>query len=441
MKENMKYPIFIMIIFFVSSVDAAILNNPQTFTFGVDIIGDSFIVASSNVTIDLGGNVLAGAINGITVQPGLQNITIKNGIIANMFGNGILVNSGCSQIVISNITTYSCDNAGIEMLGSSSAPITDIFIDHCITLSCSGNSLAVNPASIYLNYCKAAQITNCTLNYNYNASNTITGILLENCKRSILEAILVRENQGLLGAVAFQFLNTEMSFMRDCIAIGNQTTSMIPGSYVYGYLISGFGSVNNGLINCFAIDQKNTDHSTGFFCDGGQSSIFFNECKALDNLGITDSYGFLITNTATRIEFLNCIAEHNTTSNVLTGTIAIGFSINNCDSCRFLSCIAGSNLASTAIGFDLNTSTRCVFRDCVASNNIGSLDSSSFGFRINQGLSSDVGGNIFVHNQAINNGIISNNQCNNFIVGTFNNINYSSLNSVLSPFTNLGVVP
>ena len=94
-----------------------------------------FQITASDVEFDLGDRFIAqdGAsvqtgLIAIQVASGLSNVVIKsstNGSIQNIRGTGIQVLSNCSRIMIDNITTFSCEDRGIDFIGGDGVPITD----------------------------------------------------------------------------------------------------------------------------------------------------------------------------------------------------------------------------------------------------------------------------------------------------------------------------
>lgn len=417
------------------------LSKPQNAVFGVGIVGEPVIITTSNVTLDLSNNTIIGGSNGIIIEPFLHNITIKNGIISNITGTGILVNEGCSNIVISNIITNSCDEAAIYFAGSAQNPITDSLIDQCISVSCCQQSTALNPTAIVLTHCQETVVSNCLLTYNFNLQKSITGIVFDHCFSSNLLNVTVREHIGGTGAVAFQISSSQSNTFSNCQAISNFVNSLIPGSFSYGFLISGTDCGAMGIINCTVLQQTGGDQSAGFILNQGAHNMLLQNCQSINNVGITDSYGFLLTDTITGVSIINCFAKDNQTSDIITGTFAAGFLLDSANGCQLIDCNADHQKSSTAVGFDIRTATRCTFNNCLATHNTGASNSQSFGFRMNQGGALDAGGNILVLNQALDNGNIADNQMNNFIPGSFVNTNFASLNTVLFPFTNLGLIP
>lgn len=428
------------------------INEPGNYTFAGDQtksptdVNDAIItVSASGVVIDLFGRTFAQAsgnttasFNGIVVGPSVSNVTIQNGTIKTITGIGIAVLNGCSDIYVTNVTTNSCDIAGIAGIGTPENPIVGMFVEYCQTYSCSSLVSGEVIPSIYFERCNTSTIRKCFIHNNANTA-ILAPVYLRDCFRFNLQDLDIRGNKGGTGFAGIALINGFNCRIENCVSFGNSAN---PGeqTFVYGFLMSGSLSKQNTFVNCSAIQNTGAGRGAGFVNDGSQQDCLFQGCRSLLNEGTIDSFGFWLEGGAsTRNTFIDCIAQHNFTSGITTGT-AVGFSLDFGNSCRFLQCVAIDQSAGLAIGFNIKNSNTCIFEQCTASRNIGNASVASFGYRINEGSSADTGGNIFVGNVAVSNGTTAANQMNNFITGTFNNISYSSLNSVTAPFTNLGIV-
>jgi len=85
-------------------------------------------VQASNVTIDLNGFALTGdplaALHGITVAPGSDNVTIRNGVVQQWGGDGVHA-AGVTDLQLHNVRIVHCAGDGVEV---GSATLRDVTV-------------------------------------------------------------------------------------------------------------------------------------------------------------------------------------------------------------------------------------------------------------------------------------------------------------------------
>ena len=115
------------------------INIDVAGTYGLskNLTGTLIVISADDVTLDLGGHTIISEQSDsdmIIVEPGINRIKIKNGIIVNSVttgtGNGILVQNGVSQVTIENIRAQGF-SAGVKLDGEYGSEITKCQISEC----------------------------------------------------------------------------------------------------------------------------------------------------------------------------------------------------------------------------------------------------------------------------------------------------------------------
>ncbi len=154
-------------------------------------------ITASDVLLDLGGNVLTQAnlvspCNGIVVDPGLLNVTIRNGTIQAITGTGIGIAYGCSNITIENILTLSCDLRALSCDGAQGAQINGVNIRHFNAGGC-GEGIAADYAMSFYQ-CLHVSADNIRIaNCGYPTHN-YSGLRLNSVNGSVFSSIVIDSN-------------------------------------------------------------------------------------------------------------------------------------------------------------------------------------------------------------------------------------------------------
>lgn len=404
---------------------------------------DSIIrISASNVNLDLRGNIFlqGGAVAGLTgisIDEGMSNITINDGIFSGLTGYAIQINGNCSNIVIENVATVSCLLGGIQLNGTITNEISDCVIRSC-GLSLLGS--ATNGVGFDLDYCNRIIISNCTINNCGNSINTFTGISMDNTFNCTLEDIEVNNCIGstMLG---MNLNNASRCVFKSCIIRDNSSSVDIMG----GINLSGASSLNV-FASCLVTRNIAAGRFGGFrLSPGGVQNNLVRDCTVQGNSGGSGAGSPVIAfemagNSADNYQntFLNCLAQNNNA--VGAGNICVGFQINDSHFGIMNNCIASANnSASDAAGGLYFVSGTGGNNWQVKGNqfirNIGVNNANSFGARIATGLN-----NLFTGNIGFNNGTTAGNQLNSMpSVVTPPSPATNNLTSINAPWANIAI--
>jgi hypothetical protein len=295
----MKQKIFFLILCFLISNHLAatsvaiVYDTPGHFLYSggfssapTDPNDSMFILAANNLVIDLGGNVFnqdpstlgVRGFKCFTIEPGLQNVTIQNGLIEGFTGTGIFINDGCNQIFLNNITSAFCTDAGIACMGTTSG------IENINILNCTVNDvLSSNSGASYGITCSnvsRVNIQGCIIEINGTIpTTTAVGIFLEN-------------------ATGFELIS--------CQALQQTATQLAAGIICQNCTI---GILNNCLV-CSSSTLGGSDVAAGFFLDAC-SRIFLKECASTLNFASSGTCYAYVAQNGQRNNFNNCLAQSN----------------------------------------------------------------------------------------------------------------------------------
>lgn len=386
-----------------------IINTPGLFSlvgpldFGLTAPNQAcIIVASNDVTIDLNGFSIRQVsgfeqpnTEGILINPGMQNITIQNGVITHMTNYGIQILDDSNSIYLTNLVINDVQNAGIIADSNDTGTgITNIFLDNVTTESIS--NLDGNPTyGILLKFVNSANILNNSLIHNiYTTTGNCYGLKLKHCTSVSVDSLVSNDNKGggLLTSGIYT-VSCQDCTIENCFSINNSCSGLDPDSITLGF---GFDTSNNIACNsCISVDNNCTFSSYGFFTING-NGIQYNNCQGngnassqLDGLGFSANNGLLI-------ELHNCTAKGNGGANngygIFFNTLNLS-AIENCD-------IRGnSGNTGTSYGIDLMNTTTSHIANNTIDYNLGG-NSSSFGIFDDSGAGTT---NVIVSNIAIRN--------------------------------------
>ncbi len=235
---------------------------------------NGIVISSSNVLLDLNDSIIngTGGSNGIVVNSGRANITIRNGTISNMVQNGILINGSTQLLTIDSIYTFS-NNVGIAALGA-----TQGVISNCTAAFSKGNGFAFTQVTGLINQ-------NCIVKNCVSLNNLGNGFSFNNCFNfQVINATAnTNRNNGFL-----QFNGDKISYT-ECVANNNT--------------LNGFSSAGTSNIFNYCIAAGNI--AAGFLVLGSKCDI--NNCEAN-----TNGEGFQINNINNSV--LQCISKNNVTN-------------------------------------------------------------------------------------------------------------------------------
>lgn len=319
-----------------------VINSPGLISPGGDVVFDpdvandsGYCIESSDVILDFGGfnisqdsgDPMAG-FTGITVSPGLSNVTIRNGTIQGMTGMAIVIGEGCNNILIENITVIDCNAAGILFNGSSESIIEDGIIDNCLIYSCTGAN--GNPAyGLRLIYCDDITVQNCSFQRNDAAStNSGYGCSIEWCTTCNLFNCTADANGGLNLGVGYNVYNCQWCIVQNCNAMNTIARGTDPAAAV-GFLID--TSDYTTVTDCICKHSNNTvAQAYGFEARNGTSNLF-NNCEGNQSVGSTVAAGFYFNSTENASSILNCQSRINNGGSAGTGYGILLDTAQNCD--------------------------------------------------------------------------------------------------------------
>ncbi|MBN2138748.1 MAG: right-handed parallel beta-helix repeat-containing protein [Sedimentisphaerales bacterium] len=254
------------------------------------------IVEVDNVTIDLMGHCLtgsgAGSNDGVHINEGLHNVTVRNGTINDFSNCGILAEPNNVGHSIIDIRASSNNGSGIYLGGTT----------HVIKGCGTGNN---EDKGIYTE--KSSRISDCTATSNGNDGiSADEGSMIVNC---------VANNNDARG------IDVDSSSVANCVANHNQTGGIrAPGSTVIGCCAysndggSGIYGENSTIQACVA--RANT-YTAGI--NAHYSTVVATTANENDGYGIQASYGSNIT---------NCTADKNDSGGIQAG---YGCRIESCN--------------------------------------------------------------------------------------------------------------
>ncbi len=286
-------------------------------------------IASNGVTLDLGGFLISGggtAQNAVRINPGVQNVQIKNGFVAGCLSHGITANGLMCEVVGVNVGT--CGGNGID-LGSLSR------VRDCMARSNGSHGIRVGSNSI---------VSRCLC-----SANAVNGI------------------EALSGTTVF-----------DCVCEGNavgfrlgsncSVTNCRSGNPAAASSIGFYSTISDSEISL--TDCRAAGGGRGFWFQGGRMTLtrcsatgltgaqtafeigpnsLLTECRATDN----SLHGFLLF---PRCTLTDCTAAQN---------LGDGFLANAGSAASFINCTAAANNGD---GFDLGDGA--TVQGCTANDNL-----------------------------------------------------------------------
>lgn len=243
----------------------------------------AIIIDSNNVTLDLNDSLIQGA-NGNTASGIIinqrNNITIRNGTIANMFNSGISIINGAQGITFQGITCIN-NSTGFALSG-----IIRCFFSDCLSVLSVNNGFFIGQAGAIVSQ-------NLVFNNCFSTQNAGNGFSFINCLNVQLENCTANNNLQ----TGFNHQNSSRMYYTECIANSNSGN---------GFTIN--GGTTNILDNCSAENNS----LTGFTIAGTRQTI--SHCEASGNT----TSGFAISNNNHVI--IENIAKANTTFGLLLNT-------------------------------------------------------------------------------------------------------------------------
>lgn len=263
-----------------------------------DLNDSMFIITTSNIVIDLGGNIFrqdpANTIPGFkcfTIAPNISNVTIRNGTIAGFTGTAITVSDGCFDIFFDNITIAACVDAGIYLAGQTG--IMDIAIKNTNIANIMPGTASVTAGIHGVNIARM-RISNCYFEGNeFVPVLQAAGIHLENS--SVFEFTNNRAvgQQGVQFASGFMFENCTEGIIKDCLSYANNTSGVSLSDKASGFYMVGCQRMWMNASQSVA-GNSNGGQCFGFYSQEGSRNIFEN-VLAQSEQAASDAAGILLS--------------------------------------------------------------------------------------------------------------------------------------------------
>jgi Right handed beta helix region len=304
-------------------------------------------VTNYDVVIDLNGFEISGigTGNGITIDPFMQGVTVKNGSITNLT-NGVLA-TGSRSCTYTQLVCSSCSTGGLNVGDDSQ-------IEGCKVLFNSGSGIITQ---------NSATISNCTAFANNNIGIQLASGAVANCSSNsnsgdgidvtvsgALQNCVAELNHGQRGIFA-----GAGSMLDHCVSSNNTSSSVLYGIEAGNRCV---------LVGCVAESNNSTaasaNDSTGQGIHAGFGCVL-RDCAA----GLNHGAGIAV---ADRCSVLSCNAYENGTGSIGSG-ITVGsecivensqfsgnqhYGVSYVSSCRIINNLASENVSAGFIGTGAN---------------------------------------------------------------------------------------
>jgi len=362
-----------------------VLDQPGYYMICEDIAWEgtdssSFItVATDHVTIDLNYHsvIQTGTgidVNGITINSGKHDISIKNGTLAHFVDYILHVASGCYNIGCYDLRLEDSGNSTIYLNGTSGFPVSNCIINNCMVTES-------NQDGLVLEYCQDVAVinsylTNCLVNgavtsgdnkkcifinshFDDNGDGGFTGIG-DSHESFVFEQCTFNSNQLGLGIIA-----ASGSIIRNCLSNSNTSTTKTRVQAIalessQGTVIESCTVANNfsSTKQCFGI--------TLYLCN----SCSIKDCDVVSNWGepTTDSdcNGILVLQ-GTNNTVINCTVYD--TQNTSDATRGLGIEIQLAKNTLIQNCSVFSNSGVGIVNENPDTNNPSLIIGCVAGKN------------------------------------------------------------------------
>jgi hypothetical protein len=279
-----------------------IINNDACITIG-----------ASNVVLDLNLNSLSQlstntmtGINGIFIEPGVNDIVIRNGALNNFSGSGIVINDGDDIIDIFDMVLLQMGEVGIWADGLSTGSGIANIIVNSVVVDNTTNDDGGDVYGFWFQEVTNADLENVICTLNSTVTGNAYGFLFNNCDSIRLKSCVSGNHiSGGPQVIGFGAINCDTILYFDCAA--DLLTVTAGTGIVAGFFFQ--DSIAIVLDGCTSIQNTSTATAYGFYFDGCQYSIVA-DSQAIANSGDTYCYGFY-SNNGTNNTFETCEALFN----------------------------------------------------------------------------------------------------------------------------------
>lgn len=404
----------------------------------------SIVITVSNVTLDLGGTMIQGNnsanLTGITVNAGLHNVVIRNGIVAGFNGNGISIGAGCQVVILQDLIIDSCTLRAIDAVGTGASLLQDLTIKNCVVSNCSTGAAA--DFIVNLDNCTNANIDGLNINLTTNAALPISALRFNSCSASIAKNVVIASNSASVFRGVFITGASQRLFFKDVVIQNNTATGAADGNGVsfYGFALDGTASANGNIFQDCIVRLN-----TGTAAAGGQVTPFdlrtnvsaniFQRCIVEGNIAASTALPTISINTSAgcvRNVFQDCVVNANSQ---IGGQAYTGIVLNGANFQILDRCIVSNNTSTASLGTGIlftGAANDNQIRNCQVYKNQGSTNANSFGIRVIVGSVR----NLFTSNISYDNAITApgtiGNQLNGGVFVAGNSITPATLTTGLS---------
>jgi hypothetical protein len=445
---------FLIVIQCASFMQAAVITitQPGFYNFGQDIVftpgapNESAIeIKTSNVILDFNEHLVLQnpfvpfpGINGITIDPNLQNIKIRNGTVALVTGTGIAVGEGVTGILLENMVVSLCATRGIEFMGTAGNPIERGGLNNITVVDCCQGP--VGDFGILLQHVKGIKVDNIIFDVNGSSNNNVSVFRFNSVSAGSFSNIINGRNIGNTQLRVFDFTELKDCLFERCFVGGNCAFGMDAEVIAFDFRIDG-SSRNNIFRDCISFSNSATvlgGSMIGFGVRKGNDDNNFFDCTVVDNSAHRDCIGFLFENIRANLALQSVISN-----NVSEVGMSMGCFVSSCTDLNISDATINEeiSLSSTAIGVEVINSFECFFKGNTVRKSQGLSNATSYGFR--KAPAGSTFNNSFVNNTAIRNGIdnsLSDNQFNGIPGSAQTIVRDQNTNSVLRPLSNTGFI-
>lgn len=380
-----KILVALYLVMFCQKVYSFTISESGMVVLGGDITdaGQVIRISVSNLTVDLGGNVVSGGTTGIVINPNLSNITIKNGILNNNL-IAISIGENCSKITLRSIEINNCSDRAIEIIGTPGNEVSRVSLEKITFDTCATSTSA--DFVIHADYVENLILKKLLMVNNGSSAVDVKMLNIQNSLRCIINDVICQDNFGL-NFEGFHVENTKNSLFHDCqVRVNNALASFV------GFRFTGTATFENTCRNCAVAEN---------LCSNGLL------------------IGFDLLQTVSKHMLDQCLVTNNLTTGTTAFAHCLGFNLDQVEQCTLIKCRAVSNRASDdgtfniSAGFHIGTSGGAgtgvkdsEISECVAANNKGFNDERSFGFRVVSDATGNTN-NAYIGNLGIRNGVSS----------------------------------
>ena len=412
MRQNNLLFIYIICFFFYYQFSYSfVIDQSGKYVFGDDLIEfgtDVLVIDADDVIIDLNQHRVAGGTNGVVIASGRRNIQILNGFVENLSISGLSIHDTCSAVLIQNIEFSNCESRAIELLGTDTGGISDVFFDNIFIDNC-GIGLS-SDAVIHMEGCSNVVIDSGKLMNSGAVSNDIVLFRLQDSLGCESKEFSMINNQGA-SLVGIDVINSSNCQFSNCSLINSYAIGS-PGNFT-GVRVTGTQQIANIFSECLILSNTCDNEFIGFDIQENSEGNIVNKSKVHDNLGENVAVAFRISGTGTPSSTVNILFDENSAvrnSAPSVNAVAAGFQIRRADNGVIQNSVASYQLAEQGEAYGILFESGLGGDKWLLSNNevignTGSSDANSFGISFETG--SD---NILVDNLSCQNGDIMANQ-------------------------------